>query len=153
MTNATKFFLKVKLVLNLWVFGFLRLISPAIFNSLRVFAQDFGTIKAPQGVDKYNQAAGGGNAIGIFIFISNMIKLATVAGGIWVLINFITAGWIYISSEGDASAGEKVGNKMTYSTIGLVIIALAYSIAGLLGLIIFGDASFILNPKIETIPN
>lgn len=119
-----------------------------------VFAEEgeniFGTIEAPPGVDKWQEEVGEGN-IGIFLFVSQIIKLITIAAGIWTMFNFILAGWIYITSSGDSSAGEKVSTKMTNSVIGLVIVALSYSIAALLGLIIFGDADFFLNPTLQTI--
>ncbi len=107
---------------------------------------DFGTINPPPGVDKYNQEA----EIGIIIFISNMIRLATIVAGIWTLINFVLAGWIYLTNSDDADAGSKVSQKMINTVIGLVIVVLAYSIAGLVGLLVFGDASFILNPELTT---
>ncbi len=110
-------------------------------------ADVFGEVTAPQGVAQYNDAAGA-SGIGLILFISNMIKFGAVIAGIWVLFNFITAGYEYITSAGDTGAHKKVQEKLTTSVIGLVLIVTAYTIAGLLGLIIFGDASYILNPKI-----
>lgn len=106
----------------------------------------FGTIEAPAGVAKYNEQAGG---IGLILFASNLIRVATIVAGIWVMINFILAGWMYITSSGDSKANSEASSKMTNSIIGLVIIVAAYTIAALLGLIIFGDASYIINPKIQ----
>ena len=107
----------------------------------------FGTIQPPAGVREIQEEVGAGN-IGIILFASNLVRLVTVAAGIWVMFNFISAGWIYITSGGDASAHEKVSEKITQSLIGLAIVALAYTIAGLIGLLIFGDASFILRPTL-----
>lgn len=109
----------------------------------------FGTLQPPAGVERYNEAAGGN--IGLIVFLSNIIRLATVAAGIWTMINFVTAGWLYLTSEGDPSAGEKVSQKLINSIMGLMIVALAYTIAGIIGLLIFGDATFIINPEIRTI--
>lgn len=108
---------------------------------------DFGTIAPPPGVDKYNQEA----EIGIIIFMSNIIRLATVVAGIWTLINFVLAGWIYLTNSNSSDAGQKASQKMINTVIGLVIIVLAYSIAGLIGLLVFGDATYILNPTITTV--
>lgn len=107
----------------------------------------FGTIEAPQGVEKYNQQAD----IGIILFLSKIIRLATIVAGIWTLFNFILAGWIYLTKAGDSSAGQEVSQKILNSVIGLVIVAMAYSIAGLIGLLIFGDASYILQPTLTPI--
>lgn len=107
----------------------------------------FGTIQAPAGVAQYNAAAGGG--IGLVTFISNLIRVATVIAGIWVMINFIMAGWAYITGSGDSKAHSDASAKMTYSMIGLAVIVGAYTIAALVGLIFFGDASYIINPRFE----
>lgn len=108
----------------------------------------FGKIEPPAGVDKYN---GPTNNIGIILFFSNIIRFATVIAGIWVFINFIMAGWIYITSSGDSGAHKKVSEKLTMSVMGIMIIVGAYTIAALLGLIIFGDAKYILSPTLKGI--
>lgn len=104
-----------------------------------------GTVSPPPGVAAYNAQAGGG--IGILLFISTLIRVGTVVAGLWVLFNFITAGFDYITS-GDGKAHQKVKDKLTTSVIGLVIIVAAHVVIAILGLILFGDAAFFLNPKI-----
>lgn len=106
----------------------------------------FGTIEAPQGVAEYNDGAA--QNFGAIIFFSNLLKLATTVAGIWVMANFIMAGYIYITSAGDTGAHKKVTDKLTMSIVGLILIVSAYTVAGLIGLIIFDDASYILNPTI-----
>lgn len=110
----------------------------------------FGTIDAPAGVAKYNTAALGetGSDIGLILFLSNIIRIATVVAGIWVMINFILAGWSYITSAGDSKAATDASAKMTNSLIGLAIIIGSYTLAAIIGLVFFGDASYILNPQI-----
>jgi hypothetical protein len=109
----------------------------------------FGTIEAPAGVDRYNLAGEGD--IGLITFISNLIRVATVVAGVWVMINFILAGWKYIMSSGDSKAPGEASQMMTNSLIGLAIIVGAYTIAAIIGLIFFGDASFIINPQLRGI--
>lgn len=104
----------------------------------------FGTVQPPAGTQLYNEAAGG---IGLLLFISNMIRLATVVAGIYVLINFVLAGYDYITA-GDSKAGQKVRERMTSSVLGLVVIVASYVIIGLAGLIFFGRASYFINPDI-----
>ncbi len=106
----------------------------------------FGTVEAPKGVAAFNEQAGGG--IGLLIFISNMIKLGTVIAGIWVLFNFIQAGFTYITSSGDSGAHKKVTDQLTMSVIGLVIIVTAYTLIAVISLLLFGKADYILNPTI-----
>jgi hypothetical protein len=126
--------------------------EPSVPAELEKSGGIFGSIKAPPGVDKWQeQVEQQGGSIGIFLFISQLIKLITVVAGIWTMFNFIFAGWTYITGSGDSSAGEKVSKRMTNSVVGLVIVALSYSIAALIGLLIFGEAGFFLNPSLQTI--
>ena len=66
------------------------------------------------------------------------------------MLNFILAGFTYVTSSGDSGAIEKIGTKLTLSVVGLGIIVASYTIAAVLGLIIFGDANFIINPQIPS---
>jgi hypothetical protein len=105
----------------------------------------FGKVSAPPGVAEYDSAAGG---IGLLLFVSNALKLVAIGAGLFVIFNVVYAGIIYISSFGEASAHTKVRDLLTYSLIGLVIIAASYAIAILIGFIFFGDADFIINPTV-----
>jgi hypothetical protein len=108
----------------------------------------FGTIEPPAGVAAYDQQAGG--EIGLVVFISTLLRVATVIAGVWVLFQFFLAGYQYITANGDTSAHTKVKDRLTMCIVGLAIIAGAYLAAGVIGLIFFGDATFILNPTIES---
>ena len=109
----------------------------------------FGEVSPPPGVADYDVVAHtAGYEFGLVLFLSNLIRIVTIAGGIFVMVNIIYSGWIYISSAGDASAHEKVANTVTYSVIGLAIIVASYAAAALAGIIFFGDAMFILSPNI-----
>ncbi|MFA6814368.1 MAG: hypothetical protein WCR60_02360 [Patescibacteria group bacterium] len=107
-----------------------------------------GKINAPPGVSNFNQQAGG---IGIILFFSNLIKLIALVAGLWTMLNFILAGFTYVTSSGDPSAIEKIGSKLTLSVVGLAIIIASYTIAAVIGLILFGDAGFIISPEIPSI--
>ena len=108
----------------------------------------FGVVLAPNGVSEINAQITGGQGIGIFIFLSRMLQLSTVIAGLIILFNFIISGYTYLTSDGNPKAHETVRNRITFSIIGILIIVCAYTITGLIGLIFFGDASYILNPKI-----
>lgn len=107
----------------------------------------FGVVNKTPGIEAYDAASGGN--IGLILFISTLIRVATVAAGIFVMINVILAGFDYITSQGDTGSHKKVKDRLTTSVIGLVLIVGSYTIAGLIGLIVFGDASYILNPQIK----
>lgn len=117
-----------------------------------VLAQSvFGPIDAPAGVAELNaDERAGESGIGLLIFISNMIKLASIVAGVWVMFNFITAGFTYITAGDDSGAISKIGAKLSLSVSGLLLIVAAYTIAGIIGLIVFGDPTYIINPDIPT---
>lgn len=112
----------------------------------------FGNVSPPPGVAAYDAKAlaesGGMVDIGIIMFFSNLIRLITIVGGLFVMINIIYAGWIYLSSNGDKGAHEKVANTITFSVLGLAIIVGSFAIAAIVGLLFFDDATFILSPTI-----
>ncbi len=107
----------------------------------------FGNVDAPPGVAQYNADSASG--IGLIPFISTLIRIATIVAGIIVFINFILAGYAYISSDGSSKVNEQVRNQLTFSVIGLVIIVASYTIIAIISLLLFGKADFILNPTIS----
>lgn len=117
-------------------------------KSSRTSADDsvFGTVEAPQGVSRFSTGEDGD--IGLLNFISVLVRIFTVVMGIVVFFNFIYSGYTYITSDGNSKAAETVRTRLTYSIIGLVLIVSSYMIIALISLIIFGDASYILNPTL-----
>lgn len=111
-----------------------------------------GTIDTPPGVAQYQAAAEAetGADIGLIYFISNLIKIFAVVAGIWTLFNVVLAGYIYLTGSGDAGAHQKVQTQVTNSIIGLLLIVLSFTFGGLIGFIFFGDATFILSPRLPT---
>lgn len=111
-----------------------------------LIAFNFGSIDKPPGVAKFDTGEDGG--IGVLNFFSALLQVATVIAGLYVLLNFILAGYEYITSQGDTGAHAKVRQNITNSVIGLVIIAISYMLVALLGLILFGSADYFLNPDL-----
>jgi hypothetical protein len=110
----------------------------------------FGELEAPEAVRNWNvTATGSESGIGLIGFFSAMIRLITVVAGIWSMFNFITAGWTYLNSSGDSSVHTKVSGQLMNTFIGLALIVMSYTIAAILGIILFGDATFIINPKFQ----
>lgn len=109
-----------------------------------------GGVTPPEGVRKINnQAVGQGGSIGIIIFASRMLNFFSIVAGIIIMFNVLFAGFTYITSAGDASAYQKIIDKVTWSIIGMVAIISAYAIAGIVGQVFFGDPTFILQPTLE----
>jgi len=82
---------------------------------------------------------------GLANFLSNLISLIIIIAGIFTLINFVLAGYGYLSSNGEPQKIAAAGNKMLESLIGLIIVAAAFIIAGLIGLVVFGDQSALID--------
>ncbi len=119
------------------------------FVTFAVF-QIMGTVEPPPGVNLFPSPEATGSGQGLIVFISNLIKLVTVIAGLFGLFNIISAGYSYLSSGGNAKATEEAMNKLTYSLIGLMIIVGSFTITALISLLLFGDATYILNPDIPT---
>ncbi len=131
---------------------FSTLIAQAPGTNTGADADLFGTLTPPAGVTAFDAAAGGGENIGLIIFISNLLQVATIIAGVWVLFQLILAGYQYITANGDTGAHNKVKDRVTMSLLGLAIIVASYTVAGVIGLIFFGNAAFILNPQLPTPP-
>ncbi len=101
----------------------------------------FGNIEPP--VDNAYFNTDGGE--GIFILISDILKLAGYIAGLFFLIQMILAGYGYISANGDPKKTEAAWNKIWQSLIGIIIVASAFIIASVVGYFLHID---ILNPTL-----
>jgi len=110
-----------------------------------------GSINVPKGVDLINKQTGIEGGIGIILFISNMIKLFTMIGGVWIIINISLAAFTYITGGGKADSSTKVNSYVSMSVIGLLLMISAYAVAGIIGLVFYDNAGFILKPTIDAI--
>lgn len=114
----------------------------------KVFAEDlFGTVTNP--LPKYGGIEGTpGKAGGLILLFSNILRLVFILAGIYAFLNLIIAGYQYISAGGDSKALSSAWARIWQSLLGLVIIVGSFALAALFGYIIFGDATYILNPQI-----
>jgi len=111
----------------------------------KIYAQGSSIIGAPiKNPTKYASLTGGG----LTSFVTNIIKFAFVIAGVVALFNFIIAGYQYMNAGGDSKQLNAAWARIWQSLVGLVILAAAFALISLASLIMFGDASFILNPKI-----
>ncbi len=119
-----------------------------------VFAQGefdelIGTVQVPGGVGSMNIDAGGSlGSIGILLMVSKLLQIVTVIASIWVTVNLVYAAYTYLAGGGKPANHQKANDILTMSIIGLIIIVSAYTFAGLIGLLFFGDAAAIINPTI-----
>jgi len=111
-----------------------------------------GGISPPPGIsEQVNKAISegainpGDNAL--FFFISNLLEIGTLIMGVWVVFNVLLAAYDFITNSDSAAAQTKVKDKLTMSVIGLLLIMVAYTLAGVLSLVLCHDAGYILNPE------
>lgn len=109
--------------------------------------QIFGNIEDPLkkiSGRAYPDIKGGGLAL----FLTNIVRLLFVIGGLIAFFNLIVAGLQFISSGGDQKNIESAWNKIWQSIIGLIIIITSFVLAAIGGWLFFGDATAILSPKV-----
>jgi hypothetical protein len=110
----------------------------------QVYAQNIvGTITNPIRYGDVSNASGGFTG-----FLTNILRLVFVIGGIYALINFIIAGFQYMGAGGDTKATTAAWNRIWQTLLGLVVMVAAFAIAAIAGWIIFGNPGFLLNPVI-----
>jgi len=85
---------------------------------------------------------------GLILFFTNILRLVFVVAGIYAFINFILAGYQFMTAAGDSKAVSAASNKIWFSLVGLIIVVGSFALASLFSQLIFGNAGFILNPKI-----
>lgn len=109
----------------------------------------FGEISKPTEFSGYDVIQS--PAKGLSNLLSSIVAIIITLAGIFVLVNFILAGYAYLSANGQPQKLADAGNKMLQSLIGLLIIAAGYVIAAAVGHIFFKDADFLLHPIFQSI--
>lgn len=104
----------------------------------------WGDVTAPPALSNYSSVSGGG----IGELIKMFIGILVVGAGLYALINFILAGYGFLSAGGDPKKVSDAGAKIWQSVIGLVVAAGALVLAAIFGRLIFGTDYNILEPLI-----
>jgi hypothetical protein len=81
-----------------------------------------------------------------------ILKIVFFAAGLYALWNVISAGYTMIGSGGDEKALESAKGKFIWTFIGLLVMIGAVVIAGIIGMIVYGDPTAIINPKFTNTP-
>jgi hypothetical protein len=105
----------------------------------------FGNIQPPIQNSPYFQEDG---TEGLFVLISNLFKIAGAIAGLFFLVQIISAGFAYMSANGDPKKTEAAWTKIWQSLIGIIIVASAFIISSVIGLFLNID---ILNPFVWSI--
>jgi hypothetical protein len=106
----------------------------------------FGSITAPTTA---LTSSNPGEALGKLIQLG--IYILIVGAGIYALINFVLAGYAFMSAENDPKKMEGAWAKIWQTALGLAIAAGAFVLAAIFGQLIFGNPGAILNPTITPI--
>lgn len=89
-----------------------------------------------------------GDPISDLVRILNVgLTVVLIIAGLYALVQFLMAGFFYVTSAGDAKKVQTANNSITYAIIGLIIIVVTPLLAALIGIIVFKDPLAILNPK------
>jgi TRAP-type C4-dicarboxylate transport system permease small subunit len=99
-------------------------------------------------IDNPLQSGYGNVNTGLPRFITNVVTVLFVAAGLFAFFNLIFAGYSYLSAAGDKAKLEKALSSINMSLVGLVIMVGAGIITAIISYLLFGDASYILHPKI-----
>lgn len=108
----------------------------------------FGSISPPSPIAKYANSPGQG--IGNLIQI--VIWVLIIGAGLYALINFVMAGYAFLSAGDDPKKVAGAWAKIWQTALGLLVTAGAFVLAAIFGQLIFGNPTFILNPTIPTLP-
>jgi len=109
----------------------------------------FGKIVPPQAIERLTPAGWeAGHPSGLIVLFNNVLHLLIVAGGIYALLNFIIAGYSFMSASNDPKKIDLAWAKIWQSMVGLLIIAVSFVLAALIGKLLFGSTRAILEPEI-----
>ena len=104
----------------------------------------FGNVDPPASYGKIAWSGGPG-LVGL---VNNLLGILTSFAGIFVIVNFIIAGYLYLSSNGEPQKIIAAGNKILQSAIGIGIVGIAYVIAAIVGKTLFNNPTILLQPKL-----
>jgi hypothetical protein len=109
----------------------------------------FGPINLPDTVEAKYPGGIEGGAIGVFL--NWTIRALIVGAGVYALFNLVLAGYAFMSAGDDPKKMAGAWAKIWQTFLGLAVAAGALVIAAIIGQLLFGNPTFILNPTIPTI--
>ena len=111
----------------------------------------FGEVKPPAGLD--NVKYGSGGAVGISVFINNILKVLIVGAGVYAVFNLIIAGYGFMSAGDDPKKVAGAWQRIWQTLLGLAVAAGAFVLAAIFGKLIFGDYNALLQIRIFGVGN
>ncbi len=108
--------------------------------------QIIGPINPPPAITSYGLLAG--NPGGLIRFFNNALRFIIVIGGLWAFLNLIISGYDFLSASGDPKTFAKAWARIWQSMLGVLIMLASFVLAAILGQLLFGNPTAILNPQI-----
>ena len=109
----------------------------------------FGQIKPPPGANRF----GTGNfQDGLIPFINIILRLVFLVAGLWAFFNILFAGFMFMQAGGDPKAIGNAWGKIWQSFVGLLILTSSFLIAAIIGIVMFGSPTALLNPVLTGAP-
>lgn len=112
---------------KIFSFSFSLLTAVYFLLSVKIPILAQGIIGSIPNPTRYTSPNPGG---GLFLFMSNIFKLAGTIGGLFLVFKLVIAGFDYLTADGDAKKTSLAWAKIWQSLLGLIIIASAFVIAG-----------------------
>jgi len=108
------------------------------FNLIKIAkaAEDIGEVTAPPWISKWTRTTDTDGGQAVFRLIGTVIVIATTIAGIFFVIQLITAGFLYISSNGDPKKIDMASQKILQSLIGIIVVASAMTLGTVVGRIV-----------------
>lgn len=103
-----------------------------------------GGVEPPLAITGINTESG--EEIGLIFFVSRVLNFANIIAGILVMLNFVVAGFTYVSSAGNSGNMAKINEKLYWSFLGMLVIVGSYTLAAIFGVVFYGDPTFIITP-------
>lgn len=107
-----------------------------------------GTINITTGILKEKAIDASGNLVGVLTLLNSILKLAFIVAGIWAFFNFIIAGYGFMSAGGEPKNITKAWDRIWQSFMGLLFIVGSFLLAAIAGLLLFHNATAILQPSL-----
>lgn len=67
------------------------------------------------------------------IYISDILGIITILAALFFIVHAFLAAFQWVTSGGDSGKVTKARDRLTWSTLGLILIVATYSILGLIG--------------------
>jgi len=106
-----------------------------------------GQIARPPALNRFGNVQSG--AIGVLLNL--FFNIIIVAGAVYAVFNFLLAGYAFMSAGSDAKKIADAWAKIYQTAIGLAFLSGGLVLGAIFGQLIFGSATFLLQPAIPTV--